>query len=931
MSSKANTHKAYLGLITTIVLALIASVSVVLRADAEESETSDKLTQTLVEPVAEDGSDATTVETAEVVEVAEATTEPPPDTTTSQAPVVEDTTTTTTTTTTEPAAPVEAAAPVYPTAPTIVSDKLDYPPGGLVTLTGAGWYAGPDAAPVRVITNDDDFQSWIRNVEVPVALDGSIVDVFNLPSYFVANYRVTATQLLPDGTTIRAITTFTDANASVSPTQCANGGVGSTAVTCTDGWINGNLGSNKGHYVEGDSVPYRAVFNSLLDGATYTLTIEWDAMQGNKHALDYLTTYNRTVTSADPCTGAGTQCGTVSTSGILVDPQVGAIQLPGQVFTLFGGTITGVSGYSGLGTTDANGARSIVVTFTASTTKPVLAWGGHIATRADWGANNSAVSISGSPYHMRLQGFSCSNENNCSTGNQDLSLSAAAVIFPASLTIIKDAVPNIPTDFVFTATGAQVSNFSLDDDSDPTLSNTRTFSLTTIDSSTRVITETDPSGFFYALTGLSCVESGGTANTTTSLATSAVTIRAEEAEIITCTFTNSQTLQPPSLTNNIVKTNNANGDATFTDSESMPEPGGTVPFSVTITNPTSVAWTVVSLVDDHGTPGLTGDDISVAGGGISCPSTTVPAGGSLTCTFSYAVTGNAGLVHTNTITGVVSNAAGSSQPASDTSVVTLTDVASSISVVKTAGAAADGATLSIPEPGGSVTFTVVVANTSTVDDVLISNSSFTDAVGAGAAAPQAVDCNGATAGSGLSVSLAPGDSITCTFVRSVTGNAGDSETDTVTVTGSDNDGGSPSDSDDAVVNFTWRGRTPGYWKNHPSEWNDPYLPTTTTLAGAGFVAPPACLSLDIVKPTGIDTMMQALNYKGGSTLSGKAQILLRAAVAALLNEAEFGNDFPPYASTADLVFAVNATLATCDGSAYTTLATTLDNWNNGIH
>jgi len=32
----------------------------------------------------------------------------------------------------------------------------------------------------------------------------------------------------------------------------------------------------------------------------------------------------------------------------------------------------------------------------------VLAWGGHIATRGDWGANNAAVSISGSPYHTRL-------------------------------------------------------------------------------------------------------------------------------------------------------------------------------------------------------------------------------------------------------------------------------------------------------------------------------------------------------------------------------------------------------------------------------------------------------------------------------------------------------------------------------------------------
>ena len=60
-------------------------------------------------------------------------------------------------------------------------------------------------------------------------------------------------------------------------------------------------------------------------------------------------------------------------------------------------------------------------------------------------------------------------------------------------------------------------------------------------------------------------------------------------------------------------------------------------------------------------------------------------------------------------------------------------------------------------------------------------------------------------------------------------------------------------------------------------------------------------------------------------------ILLQAAVAALLNEKYFGAQFPPYATTTALINAVNTTLATCNGSNYTTLATTLDGWNNGVH
>src|SRR5206468_962184 len=138
------------------------------------------------------------------------------------------------------------------------------------------------------------------------------------------------------------------------------------------------------------------------------------------------------------------------------DPNVPAAQIPG-VFTLYGGTITGVSAYTLTGSYAADSSTSISVTFTTTNATTVPAWGGHIATRLDWGVTNSAVAITGSPYHTRLIGFDGAG------GNQDRALSADAVVFPASITILKQASPEGPTPFPFTSTIPGVTSFSLID------------------------------------------------------------------------------------------------------------------------------------------------------------------------------------------------------------------------------------------------------------------------------------------------------------------------------------------------------------------------------------------------------------------------------------------------------------------------------------
>jgi hypothetical protein len=123
-------------------------------------------------------------------------------------------------------------------APTISSDKADYAPGELISLTGANWQPGED---VHISVNDDTGSTWTRNVDVVADATGAIFDQFNLPDWFVATYSVVAT----GQTSGVAGTTFTDSNpliASVaSPTSATvvQGGTATFgAITVTKGGNN---------------------------------------------------------------------------------------------------------------------------------------------------------------------------------------------------------------------------------------------------------------------------------------------------------------------------------------------------------------------------------------------------------------------------------------------------------------------------------------------------------------------------------------------------------------------------------------------------------------------------------------------------------------------------------------------------------------------
>jgi hypothetical protein len=118
----------------------------------------------------------------------------------------------------------------------------------------------------------------------------------------------------------------------------------------------------------------------------------------------------------------------------------------------------------------------------------------------------------------------------------------------------------------------------------------------------------------------------------------------------------------------------------------------------------------------------------------------------------------------------------------------------------------------------------------------------------------------------------------------------------------------------------FEGCTPGYWKQsqHLDSWTATGYTTSQTLESV----------FDVPNSFGLDTrtLLQALDFQGGSGTTAAARNLLRAAVAALLNAAHPDVDYP--LTTAEVINAVNAALATNNRNTILRLARTLDGYNN---
>jgi hypothetical protein len=290
------------------------------------------------------------------------------------------------------------------------------------------------------------------------------------------------------------VSVFAAAGPSVNLDQCRNGGLVvngvQTSIQCAgggsgnSGWVNGNAGASNAHYAEGESISYRARITGLKANDQVVVIMGYDVVHGGVHAIDYLTDKNRwqspeTTVAATPDLPCSTVTGCNGTTDLLTAPipnpspniQVdttktlangcevagsGATQQPitssnaipaaQRVMEFFDAQPAASNAIQLVGPVpnllDRNGdqEQQVSVTFKALTASPVLAWGGHIARAVDWGcvgAPQSASGISGSPYHMRIKNITV-NGTPISLGNQDRSLSAAAVV------VLQPTLPTTP-------------------------------------------------------------------------------------------------------------------------------------------------------------------------------------------------------------------------------------------------------------------------------------------------------------------------------------------------------------------------------------------------------------------------------------------------------------------------------------------------------
>jgi len=249
---------------------------------------------------------------------------------------------------------------------------------------------------------------------------------------------------------------------------------------------------------------------------------------------------------------------------------------------MWGGTITGTSGFTvsqgsySSGAYSSDSSTSLLVTFTASSTSTLLAWGGHISTHSDWGVGFTAVNIPGSGYHMRLgsavnNDFHDNTANSSSTlGNQDRSMKLLANAYSGRLQVIKVGNPvDANTLFPFTLTQPQGAtcdtSFALAANGSST-----TCSLIAVNGAF-TITETlaGPGNFKWGLTSIACTSVGSppvsvfTVNQTLPVnapTAGSVTFNIDTTfqQDVVCTFTNKH--KPTLLLTKVVH-NNFSGNA----------------------------------------------------------------------------------------------------------------------------------------------------------------------------------------------------------------------------------------------------------------------------------------------------------------------------------------------------------------------------------
>ncbi len=257
------------------------------------------------------------------------------------------------------------------------------------------------------------------------------------------------------------------------------------------------------------------------------------------------------------------------------------------------------------------------------------------------------------------------------------------------------------------------------------------------------------------------------------------------------------------------------------------EPDDDIVYDITITNAsTTESVTVTRIVDAinfNGAPvgTLTVEDNPVGGavevtftpagaGSASLVGTTCASpsdgdggigsvlaanGGSTTCKITLNLKGDAGDIYDDKVVVDGIDQSGDPVSAENTADTPVVNAMPSIAITKTPSPS------SVPETGGSVSFTLQITNTSVSTDPLtlktLTDTIFGDLFDA---ANTAVSTNNCVAKK--DTVLAPGGSTSCTFSASLVGNVATPHHNTVTIQAIDDENNQAQDDDDATVTFT---------------------------------------------------------------------------------------------------------------------------------
>ena len=641
-------------------------------------------------------------------------------------------------------APSSPADPILD--PTIQSDKGDYAPGELVTLTGDGWLPGED---VQVVVNDDLGTTWRREVIVVADVAGHIVDVFNLPTHFVATYSVRATG---QSSGLVAQTTFTDAIKSdylhwldaKSPPE----------------WANTTIQQTNSAYSEGETVPHHFEITDLTEGQSYSIKIYFDYFDAGQNACGFSSfgTYNedRAATAHGPAPAIDDPFGSAGS---------------GSFYTA-GVNVTGVTGFQ----TDPSKPkqRFIEVNFTALTEGDAntiidaeLYWGLVLSTPNSIGTCTGSRSWPGASLQT--------NVANGSTGvpvggGGTLQINPNAILattIDVEKEVRTDTDPFVDADSapgLEVASGSSVDfRFTITNTGNQSLSSlTLTDSIFTFGSGECILPATLAPGATFSCTITRTVGSGQHTDTATATGTSS-TATAQDTDAANV-FGQAATID--------VEKEVRTGANPFVDADTAPglavTPGTSVDFRFTITNTGNVTLSTITLTDS---------DFTFGTGECTLPAT-LAAGASFNCTISRTVgTGQ----HTDTATASGTRPGGGT--VQDQDAANVFGQSPALTLDKTADVA------TYDSVGDVITYSYLVTNSGNVS--LAGPVTIDDDIATDEACPD-VDTVG-----NLDTSLDPGEMITCTASHTV--DQADLNAGSVTNVATASAGGTTSPSDTVTV------------------------------------------------------------------------------------------------------------------------------------